>query len=55
MKCRCCNTDLTSHELGYRDDTGFPLDTCEDCLNAQGSAYVEDEFIEDLKDVGIDL
>lgn len=55
MKCKCCNTDLSHQELDYRDDTGLPLDTCEDCLDSQGSAYIEDEFIEDLKDLGIEL
>jgi hypothetical protein len=56
MKCKCCDVVLTETEIGYRDAfTGVPLDTCEDCLEAQGSSLVDDEVIDSLFDIGIDL
>jgi hypothetical protein len=55
MKCQCCNEVLEGEEMFFRDEEGFVLDTCLVCLSAQESYYVEDEFIEHLKDIGIDL
>jgi hypothetical protein len=55
MKCVCCNELLEDNELSYRDEDGNILDTCITCLNAQDSYLVEDEYIENLKDIGIDL
>ena len=56
MRCKCCDTELTATEIDYRDlFTDIPLDTCEDCLEAQGSALADDEIIDCLMDIGIDL
>jgi len=55
MKCKCCNEVLTDEEVTYQDVDGYSLDTCETCLGEQDSYLVEDEYIENLKDIGIDL
>jgi|TARA_R110000823_G_C15850637_1_gene492120 hypothetical protein len=55
MKCRCCDVELTDDEIMFQDEDGYSLDTCEICLSEQSSYYIEDEYIENLKDIGIDL
>ena len=55
MKCKCCNEELTDQEGMFQDEDGYPLDTCETCLGEQDSYYIEDEYIENLRDIGIDL
>lgn len=56
MKCRCCDAMLEPDELKLRCDiTGMLLDTCFDCIDAQGSATTGDvDMTESLTEIGID-
>lgn len=47
MRCKCCDTLLTNHELTLEDPiTGEPLDTCEVCIAASDGYEDYDEELD---------